>query len=67
MFEIWDARLTLEIQRDDASNIFLTDEAARAFVKERASATSFRDALCHKAWSLVFRSKIAPPSERKRK
>ena len=67
VFEIWDDRLLLEIQKDDVSNIFLTDEAAREFVKERASATSHRDPLCHKAWALVFRSKVAPPPKGRRK
>ncbi len=46
------------IQRADNSTIFSTDEAAREFVKLRASASSNRCALAHKAYALVFKSKV---------
>jgi hypothetical protein len=63
--EVWDRRVQLEIFKDDVSNIFLNDEAARTFVREKANKTSGRDALCFKAWSLVFRSKVSQPSKEK--
>ncbi len=65
VFEIWDGRVQYEIQKDDQSDIFKTDEAARAFVHTRNN--SDRDALCHKAWSIVFKSKVALPTKGKKK
>ena len=54
VFDIWDSRLTFEIQKDDQSNTFLSDEAARAFVY----ANSQTNHLCRKAWTIVFKSKV---------
>lgn len=65
VYEIWDGRLTLEIQKDDKSNIFLSDDAAREYVKRRASASSFRCPVCYKAWTAVFKSKIPTPSKKR--
>jgi hypothetical protein len=56
--EVWDGRLLLEVLRDDASNIFTTDAAARAFVLARAQAAA-RDELCAQALRLVFASRLA--------
>ncbi|MBC7414223.1 MAG: hypothetical protein H7327_04760 [Herminiimonas sp.] len=44
----------LEIQRDDASNIFLTDTAARDFVKALATK---QKTLHHRAYMAMFLSK----------
>jgi hypothetical protein len=53
VFEIWDGRLEYEIQKNDKSNIFLSDEAARLHVKTFSNIND----LCRKAWALAFRSK----------
>lgn len=67
-YEIWDGRrVHLEIQKDDKSNIFLNDVAAREFVKERANRSAHRCPLCYKAWTLVFKSKTAQPEVKGRK
>ena len=64
VFEIWDGRrLIYEIQAADDVPIMHADEAARAFVKARTDS----DALCHKAWSLVFNSKLIQPPKGKKK
>lgn len=53
--EVWDGRrLSVEIARDGASNIFLTDAAARTWVATRGVG----DLLCRRANLLVFESKI---------
>jgi hypothetical protein len=67
VFEIWDDRLHLEIQKDDKSNIFLNDVIAREFVKERANRLSNRCPLSYKAWTLVFKSKIDQPETKGRR
>jgi hypothetical protein len=66
VFEIWDGRVEFEIQKDDPSNIFISDEAARSYVRIRAAAG---DALALKATQIVFRSKVgaAAPGKTKRK
>lgn len=69
VFEIWDggtARITLEVQRPFAVDTFADDEAARAYVRVRASDTPNKDALCHKAWALVFKSKLGASSAPKK-
>ena len=64
VFEIWDGRrLILEIQAADDKAILHADEAAREFVKAHTS----HDTLCHKAWSLVFNSKLIQPPKGKKK
>lgn len=57
VFEIWDERVLYEILRDDNSNIFRTDQDARDYVRDRATA-AYRDALAWRAWRLVFDSKL---------
>ncbi len=55
---IWDlqkARLEAQVFRHEHSNIFTTDEAARAFVALR---TKHTDALAIKASKLVFLSRL---------
>lgn len=54
VFEVWDQRVLYEILRDDNSNIFLTDAAARAYVAARAAAR-VPDPLARRALQLVFR------------
>jgi len=54
VFEIWDNRIEYEIGMLERSKIFLTDEAARAFVAARGKAG---DALALKALKIVFVSK----------
>ncbi len=70
-FEVWDSdmeSLGYEIQRHDFKTTFVSDEAAREYVRERASRTSSRDALCHKAWVIVFQSKLTKqPKKRSKK
>jgi hypothetical protein len=36
-----------------------TDEAARDFVRQRAAPGPHQDPLCHKAWVIVFHSRIS--------
>lgn len=58
LFDVWDqydAKVEVVIQRDDKSGIFLTDEVARQFVATRAAAN---DPLAEKAERLVFHSRI---------
>lgn len=55
LYEVWEGKLEWIIQRDTASNIFLTDEAARLYVKDRAN---HNDALCTKAMRLMFHSRM---------
>ena len=62
VYEIWENGLQYEVQKNDDSTTFSTDEAARSFVRTRAADSPQRDALCHKAWVIVFKSKLGVPS-----
>lgn len=68
VFEIWDTdRLQLEIQRDNDSGIFTTDEAAREFVKMKSHTDHSPDSLWARAVIAVFHSKLSPKPKRKKK
>lgn len=64
VFEIWDMateRAYLEIQCTALPGHFITDEAARAFVKLHQN-----DPLCAKAATIVFKSKIPERKDKKK-
>jgi hypothetical protein len=67
VYDIWDERkerFEQEVQRDEKSNIFLNDEAARMYVYQRAHGG---DALATKAAGLVFRSKVGDFTNKRKK
>ena len=67
VFDIWEGRAFSEIQRYDSDTPFKSDEEARAFVSARATSSTDLTNLYVRAWSIVFRSKVAVPTKRKKK